>query len=49
MARLKDSAEKAKIELSSVFTTDIDLPYIAMDSSGPKNMHITFTRANLNK
>jgi len=47
MARLKDAAEKAKIELSSVFTTDIDLPYIAMDSSGPKNMHITVTRAKL--
>ncbi|MBN1682298.1 molecular chaperone DnaK [Candidatus Bathyarchaeota archaeon] len=47
MARLKDVAEKAKIELSNVFTTDIDLPYIAMDSSGPKNMHITLTRAKL--
>jgi molecular chaperone DnaK len=47
MARLKDAAEKAKIELSNVFTTDIDQPYIAMDASGSKNMHITFTRAKL--
>ena len=47
MARLKEAAEKAKIELSGVLGTDIDLPYIAMGVGGPKNMHITMTRAKL--
>ena len=47
MARLKEAAEKAKIELSSVLNTDIDLPYIAMGQDGPKNLHITLTRARL--
>jgi len=47
MARLKEAAEKAKIELSGVLSTDIDLPYLAMSTSGPKNMHITMTRAKL--
>ena len=47
MARLKEGAEKAKIELSGVLSTDIDLPYLAMGASGPKNMHITLTRAKL--
>lgn len=47
MARLKDAAEQAKIELSNLITTDIDLPYIATDSSGPKNLHMTLTRAKL--
>src|SRR5512136_3211216 len=47
MARLKEAAEKAKIELSGVLSTDIDLPYIAMGASVPKNMHITITRAKL--
>jgi molecular chaperone DnaK len=47
MARLKEGAEKAKIELSGVLSTDIDLPYIAMGAGGPKNMHITMTRAKL--
>jgi molecular chaperone DnaK len=47
MARLKDAAETAKIELSNVITTDIDLPYIVTDSTGPKNLHMTMTRAKL--
>jgi molecular chaperone DnaK len=47
MARLKEGAEKAKIELSGVLSTDIDLPYIAMGANGPKNMHITITRSKL--
>ncbi|MBO0889228.1 Hsp70 family protein, partial [Candidatus Bathyarchaeota archaeon] len=47
MTRLKEAAEKAKIELSSLLTTDIDLPFIASDSSGTKNLHVTLTRAKL--
>jgi molecular chaperone DnaK len=47
MARLKEAAERAKIELSNLFTTDIDLPYIAMNADGPQNLHITLTRAKL--
>ena len=47
MTRLKEAAEKAKIELSTLFQTDIDLPFIASDSSGPKNLHLTLTRAKL--
>jgi molecular chaperone DnaK len=47
MARLKEAGEKAKIELSSVLTTDVDLPYIAMANGQSKNMHITMTRAKL--
>jgi molecular chaperone DnaK len=47
MARLKEAAETAKIELSGVINTDIDLPYIAMGAKGPKNMHIALSRAKL--
>ena len=47
MTRLKEAAEKAKIELSTLLTTDIDLPFIASDSSGPKHLHLTITRAKL--
>ena len=47
MARLKDAAEQAKIELSNLITTDINLPYIATDTAGPKNLHTTLTRAKL--
>jgi molecular chaperone DnaK len=47
MARLKEAAEKAKIELSTLLTTDIDLPYIAMKDGEPINLHITITRAKL--
>ncbi|MDH7563492.1 MAG: molecular chaperone DnaK [Candidatus Bathyarchaeota archaeon] len=47
MTRLKEAAEKAKIELSTLLTTDIDLPFIYSDSSGPKHLHLTLTRAKL--
>ena len=47
LARLKDAAETAKIELSNLITTDVDLPYITSDSSGSKNLHVTLTRAKL--
>jgi molecular chaperone DnaK len=47
LARLKEAAEKAKIELSNLISTDIDLPFIASDSSGPKNLHYTLTRTKL--
>ena len=47
MARLKEAAEKAKIELSNLTSTDIDLPFIASDSTGPKNLHFTLTRTKL--
>jgi len=46
-ARLKEAAERAKIELSNLLTTDIDLPYIASDASGPKHLHVTLTRSKL--
>jgi molecular chaperone DnaK len=47
MARLKEAAEKAKIELSTLMSTDIDLPFIFSDSSGPKHLHLTLTRTKL--
>jgi len=47
LQRLKDAAEKAKIELSSSSQTDINLPYITADASGPKHMEIRLTRAKL--
>src|SRR5499433_1827003 len=47
MQRLKESAEKAKIELSSSQQTDINLPYITADASGPKHLNIKLTRAKL--
>jgi molecular chaperone DnaK len=47
MRRLKEAGEKAKIELSNLLTTDIDLPFIASDASGPKHLHVTLTRAKL--
>lgn len=40
MQRLKEAAEKAKIELSSSLQTDINLPYLTMDSAGPKHMNL---------
>jgi molecular chaperone DnaK len=46
-ARLKEASEKAKIELSTLLTTDIDLPFIFVDSSGPKNLHVSISRAKL--
>jgi len=45
MQRLKEAAEKAKIELSSSLQTDINLPYLTMDASGPKHMNLKLTRA----
>ncbi len=47
LQRLKEEAEKAKKELSSVAQTDINLPYITADSSGPKHLNMKFTRAKL--
>jgi molecular chaperone DnaK len=46
-ARLKEAAEKAKIELSALMSTDVDLPFITSDSSGPKHLHLTVTRTKL--
>jgi molecular chaperone DnaK len=47
LQRLKESAEKAKIELSSSQQTEINLPYITADSSGPKHLNLKLTRAKL--
>ncbi|XZQ55677.1 MAG: molecular chaperone DnaK [Arsenophonus sp.] len=47
MQRLKEAAEKAKIELSSAQQTDVNLPYITADSTGPKHMNIKMTRSKL--
>jgi len=47
LQRLKEAAEKAKIELSSVQKSDINLPFITADASGPKHMNITLTRSKL--
>ncbi|MDR9435767.1 MAG: molecular chaperone DnaK [Thiohalophilus sp.] len=47
MQRLKEGAEKAKIELSSSQQTDVNLPYITADASGPKHMNVKITRAKL--
>jgi len=47
LQRLKEAAEKAKIELSSAQQTDVNLPYITADASGPKHMNIRVTRAKL--
>jgi molecular chaperone DnaK len=47
LQRLKESAEKAKIELSSTLETDINLPYITADASGPKHLNVKLTRSKL--
>jgi molecular chaperone DnaK len=47
MQRLKEAAEKAKIELSTTMQTEINLPYLTADSTGPKHLVMTFTRAKL--
>ncbi len=47
MQRVRDAAEKAKIELSTVLETDINLPYITVTSDGPKNLEIKISRATL--
>ena len=49
LQRLKEAAEKAKIELSSMMETDINLPFITADASGPKHLNIKLTRAKLEK
>jgi molecular chaperone DnaK len=47
LSRLKDAAEKAKIELTTLMSTDIDLPFITSDATGPKHLHLTLTRTKL--
>ncbi len=47
LQRLKEAAEKAKIELSSATQTDVNLPYITADASGPKHLNVKVTRAKL--
>ena len=47
LQRLREAAEKAKVELSSTVQTQINLPYITMDASGPKHMNITLSRGKL--
>jgi molecular chaperone DnaK len=47
LSRLKEASEKAKIELSTLMTTDIDLPFLFNDTSGPKHLHFTLSRAKL--
>ena len=47
LQRLKDAAERAKIELSSSMQTDVNLPYVTMDASGPKHLNVKLTRAKL--
>ncbi|MBQ6890253.1 MAG: molecular chaperone DnaK [Oscillospiraceae bacterium] len=49
MQRLKEAAEKAKIELSGVTSSDVSLPYITADATGPKHLNATVTRAKFNE
>ena len=49
MQRLKEAAEKAKIELSGMTTTSISLPYITADATGPKHLEVTLSRAKFNE
>ncbi len=49
MQRLKEAAEKAKIELSGMASTNINLPYITADATGPKHLDVTLTRAKFNE
>ena len=49
MQRLKEAAEKAKIELSGVTSSNINLPYITADAAGPKHLDVTLTRAKFNE
>ena len=49
LQRLKEAAEKAKIELSSSVQTDVNLPFITADASGPKHLNVKLTRATLEK
>lgn len=47
LQRLKEAAEKCKIELSSTLSTDVNLPYVTADATGPKHLHVKMTRAKL--
>ena len=47
ISRLKEASEKAKIELSTLMTTDLDLPFISTNTTGPKHLHFTLSRAKL--
>ena len=47
--RLKEAAEKAKIELSSAMSSQINLPFITADATGPKHLDMTLTRAKFNE
>ena len=47
LQRLKEAAEKAKMELSTSLETDVNLPFITADASGPKHLNIKITRAKL--
>ena len=49
MQRLKDAAEKSKIELSSTTTSNINIPFITVDASGPKHLDLTLTQAKFNE
>ncbi len=49
MQRLREAAEKAKVELSSVTTSNINLPYITADATGPKHLDVTLSRAKFNE
>ncbi len=49
LQRLKEAAEKAKIELSGTTTSNVNLPFITMDASGPKHLDVTITRAKFNE
>ena len=49
MQRLKEAAEKAKIELSGMTSTNVNLPYITADATGPKHLDVTLTRAKFNE
>lgn len=47
LQRIREAAEKAKVELSTVFTTEVNLPFLSADASGPKHLQMTLTRAKL--
>ena len=49
MQRLKEAAEKAKIELSGTMTANINLPFITADATGPKHLDMTLTRAKFDE
>ena len=49
LQRLKEAAEKAKIELSGLMTANVNLPFITADASGPKHLDVTLTRAKFNE